>query len=50
VSLQDFTGFFEAVETETMYKYLGLAAPPDEVEYQRQQQPQQQQQNETHIE
>jgi hypothetical protein len=34
-----------------MYKYLGLVAPPDEVEYQRQQQQQQQQQqNETQIE
>jgi len=30
----DYDGFFEAVETESMFKYLGLEAPPDEVEYQ----------------
>jgi hypothetical protein len=36
----DYEGFFEAVETESMYKYLGLEAPPDEVEYQLSQQQQ----------
>lgn len=33
----DYESFFEAVETESMYKYLGLDAPPHEVEFQRQQ-------------
>src|SRR5215470_1338784 len=34
--LQDYGGFFHAVETETMYRYLGLDPPPTEVEFQRQ--------------
>jgi len=39
--LQDYESFFNAMETESMYKYLGLAAPANEVEYQRQQDQQQ---------
>jgi len=52
----DYEGFFEAVETESMYRYLGLEVPHTEVEYHRmleqqqkqQQQHEQQQQNERH--
>jgi len=40
----DYAGFFEAVETESMYRYLGLQVPQTEVEYYRMQQQQQQQQ------
>jgi len=49
----DYTGFFEAVETESMYRYLGLQVPQTEVEYyrmQEQQQKQQQQQQQQQYE
>jgi len=39
----DYAGFFAAVETETMYRYLGLEVPHTEVEYQRMQEQQQKQ-------
>jgi hypothetical protein len=39
----DFEGFFAAVETETVYGYLGLSVPPHEVEFQRLQEAQQHQ-------
>jgi len=40
----DYEGFFEAVENETMYRYLGLEVPHTELEYHRMQVQKQQQQ------
>jgi len=41
----DYEGFFAAVETESMYRYLGLEVPQTEVEYQKMIEQQQKQQH-----